>query len=90
MDAEVLVSIETNKPGQIAYYAKGCRFNALARSEDGEPIPKHSEVVIKTFFVTEHADEKLRRLKKDTGDDELKLEHEEKQSIDTNSDLAVE
>jgi len=70
IEAEVITPIPDNGVGEIAYIAKGSRFNAPARSEEQSAIAKHSVVrIIKVvghiFYVREIPDEKLRRLAKE-------------------------
>jgi hypothetical protein len=53
--------------GEIAYVARGTRFTAPARSEDGKPHPAHSTVVIErivgsVFCVKKSLDERFRDL----------------------------
>lgn len=69
-EAEVITPIPDNGVGEIAYIAKGSRFNAPARSEEQVAIAKHAIVrIIKVaghiFYVREVPDEKLRRLAKE-------------------------
>ena len=66
LEAEVITPIPANGVGEIAYTARGSRFNAPARSEDQEAIPKHAivrmtKVVGNIFYVREIPDEKLWR-----------------------------
>ena len=67
LEAEVITSIPANGVGEIAYTAKGSRFNAPARSEDQKAIPKHAivrmtKVAGNIFYVREIPEEELRQL----------------------------
>jgi membrane protein implicated in regulation of membrane protease activity len=42
----VIIPIPQGRPGQVALIVKGQRMNAAARSEDGSPIPAHTEVEV--------------------------------------------
>jgi membrane protein implicated in regulation of membrane protease activity len=44
---EVLVPIPAGGLGEVAYTARGTRYNSPARSADGKPIPQFSSVIIK-------------------------------------------
>jgi len=66
LEAEVITTIPANGVGEIAYTAKGSRFNAPARSEEQVEIHKHAivrmtKVVGNIFYVREIPDEKLQR-----------------------------
>ncbi len=57
--AEVITPIPENGYGEIVYLAKGARYTGHARSADGKPIGKASQVVIvgvsgSTFMVKPH------------------------------------
>jgi hypothetical protein len=43
---EVIVAIPEGGLGEIAYMARGSRYNAPARSTDGKPVKQFSSVVI--------------------------------------------
>jgi membrane protein implicated in regulation of membrane protease activity len=67
LQAEVITSIPPQGLGEIAYVARGSRFTAPARSEDGKPHPAHSTVLIErvvgsVFCVRKSWDERLRDL----------------------------
>jgi len=67
LEAEVITPIPENGVGEIAYIAKGSRFNAPARSEEQVSIAKHAIVRVtkvggNIFYVREIPDEVLRRL----------------------------
>ena len=67
LEAEVITAIPADGVGEIAYTARGSRFNAPARSEENLAIPKHAivrmtKVAGSIFYVREIPDEKLRRL----------------------------
>jgi membrane protein implicated in regulation of membrane protease activity len=42
----VIIAIPQGRPGQVALIVKGQRMNVPARSEDGSPIPAHTEVEV--------------------------------------------
>jgi membrane protein implicated in regulation of membrane protease activity len=42
----VIIAIPQGRPGQVALIVKGQRMNVAARSEDGSPIPAHTEVEV--------------------------------------------
>lgn len=46
MVAEVIVPLPAHGTGEIAYTARGRRFNAPARATDGRPIPQGKKVVV--------------------------------------------
>ena len=67
LEAEVITPIPSQGLGEIAYVARGTRFTAPARSEDGKPHPAHSTVVIErivgsVFCVKKSLDERFRDL----------------------------
>jgi membrane protein implicated in regulation of membrane protease activity len=47
LDAEVLTAIPAEGFGEVAYVARGTRFNSTARSIDGKEIPSNATVTIK-------------------------------------------
>jgi membrane protein implicated in regulation of membrane protease activity len=70
LEAEVITPIPSQGLGEIAYVARGSRFTAPARSEDGKPHPAHSTVLIErvvgsVFCVRKSLDERLRDLSLD-------------------------
>jgi hypothetical protein len=44
---EVIVAIPEHGLGEIAYTARGSRYNAPARSMDGQPVRQFSSIVIR-------------------------------------------
>jgi membrane protein implicated in regulation of membrane protease activity len=75
LEAEVVTPIPSQGLGEIAYVARGTRFTAPARSEDGKPHPAHSIVVIErivgsVFCVKKSLDERFRDLV--LGEDQVK------------------
>jgi membrane protein implicated in regulation of membrane protease activity len=42
----VIIAIPQERPGQVALIVKGQRMNVPARSEDGSPIPAHTEIEV--------------------------------------------
>jgi membrane protein implicated in regulation of membrane protease activity len=67
LEAEVITPIPTQGLGEIAYVARGSRFTAPARSEDGKPHAAHSTVLIErvvgsVFCVRKSLDERFRDL----------------------------
>jgi membrane protein implicated in regulation of membrane protease activity len=42
----VIIAIPQERPGQVALIVKGQRMNVPARSEDGTPIPAHTEIEV--------------------------------------------
>jgi len=66
-EAEVITPVPDEGLGEIAYVARGSRYTAPARSETGEPIPRHAavrivKVVGSTFHVRKVIEEELRSL----------------------------
>ncbi|MBI5359421.1 MAG: hypothetical protein HZA48_02435 [Planctomycetes bacterium] len=56
LEAEVITPVPDKGVGEIAYYVKGSRYTAPAKSFTGNPINNHVHVIIKkvvgtTFFV---------------------------------------
>jgi membrane protein implicated in regulation of membrane protease activity len=67
LEAEVITPIPVQGLGEIAYVARGSRFTAPARSEDGRPHAAHSTVLIErvvgsVFCVRKSLDERFRDL----------------------------
>jgi membrane protein implicated in regulation of membrane protease activity len=67
LEAEVITPIPAQGLGDIAYVARGSRFTAPARSEDGKPHSAHSTVLIErvvgsVFCVRKSMDERFRDL----------------------------
>jgi membrane protein implicated in regulation of membrane protease activity len=67
LEAEVITPIPSQGLGEIAYVARGSRFTAPARSEDGQPHSAHSTVLIErvagsVFCVRKSLDERFRDL----------------------------
>jgi membrane protein implicated in regulation of membrane protease activity len=67
LEAEVITPIPSQGLGEIAYVARGSRFTAPARSEDGKPHSAHSTVLIErvvgsVFCVRKSMDERFRDL----------------------------
>jgi membrane protein implicated in regulation of membrane protease activity len=67
LEAEVITPIPAQGVGGIAYVARGSRFTAPARSEDGRPHAAHSTVLIErvagsVFCVRKSLDERFRDL----------------------------
>jgi membrane protein implicated in regulation of membrane protease activity len=67
LEAEVITPIPAQGLGEIAYVARGSRFTAPARSEDGKPHSAHSTVLIErvvgsVFCVRKSMDERFRDL----------------------------
>jgi membrane protein implicated in regulation of membrane protease activity len=67
LEAEVITPIPSQGLGEIAYVARGSRFTAPARSEDGKPHSAHSTVLIERvvgsiFCVRKSMDERFRDL----------------------------
>jgi membrane protein implicated in regulation of membrane protease activity len=75
LEAEVITPIPSQGLGEIGYVARGTRFTAPARSDDGKPHPAHSMVVIErtvgsVFCVKKSLDERFRDLV--LGEDQVK------------------
>lgn len=47
VDAEVITTIPAEGFGEIAYVARGTRFNSTARSIDGKEVPRNATVTIR-------------------------------------------
>ena len=47
LDAEVITAIPAEGFGEIAYIARGTRFNSTARSIDGKDVPRNATVKIR-------------------------------------------
>jgi membrane protein implicated in regulation of membrane protease activity len=67
LEAEVITPIPLQGLGEIAYVARGSRFTAPVRSEEGKPYPAPSTVLIKrvvgsVFCVRKSLDERFRDL----------------------------
>jgi membrane protein implicated in regulation of membrane protease activity len=67
LEAEVITAIPAQGLGEIAYVARGSRFTAPARSEDGRPHTAPSTVLIErvvgsVFCVRKSLDERFRDL----------------------------
>jgi hypothetical protein len=67
LEAEVITPVPSQGLGEIAYVARGSRFTAPARSEDGKPHAAHSTVLIErvagsVFCVRKSLDERFRDL----------------------------
>ncbi len=54
LPAEIITAIPENGYGEIAYNTKGTRTNAPACSLDGQPIARHTPVVIVRIVGTTH------------------------------------
>jgi membrane protein implicated in regulation of membrane protease activity len=67
LEAEVITPVPSRGLGEIAYVARGSRFTAPARSEDGKSHPAYSTVLIErvvgsVFCVRKSLDERFRDL----------------------------